>query len=136
MLPKIILDDPEALLVLMVWVQQFKNIAHKQTDSALLRKLKQRFNNLPLEWIEKLQQTRAIAYIFDALLCFGFYPPIDGGYDRLGVFLVSPSVSDLDLYNIVAATLTMFEIEVLYEVSKMLRTALDVISQSQTKREM
>ena len=135
-LPKIILNDPEALLVLMAWVYRFKSIAHKQTDSALLRKLKQRFNNMPLEWIESLQQARAIAYIIDGILCFSFYPPIIGGYDRLSVFLVSPSISDLNLYNIAAALLTMFGIEILYEVSKLLKTALDVISQAQQKTEV
>lgn len=133
MIPKIILNDPESLLVLMAWVYQFKSIAHKQTDSPLLSKLKQRFNNIPLEWIERLQQTRAISYVVDAVLCFSYYPPINGGYDRLGVFLVSPSIADLNLYNIAAAVLTMFGIEILYEVSKILRTALDVISQSQSK---
>ena len=135
-LPKIILNDPEALLVLMAWVYQFKGIAHKATDSPLLYKLKQRFNNLPLEWIESLQQARAIAYIVDGVLCFSFYPPIIGGYDRLGVFLVSPSVSDLNLYNIAAALLTMFGIEILYEVSKLLKTALDVIGQSQQNKQV
>lgn len=136
MLPKIILSNPEALLVLMAWVYQFKGIAHKSNDSPLLRKLKQRFNNLPLEWIERLQQTRAIAYVIDAILCFGYYPPINGGYDRLGIFLVSPSLSDVNWYNVIAALLTMFGIEILYEVSKTLKTALDIISQSKSKPDL
>jgi hypothetical protein len=131
MLPKIILNDPEALLVLMAWVSQFKAIAHKSGDSELLRKLKYRFNNLPLEWLEGMQQARAIAYVVDGLLCFGYYPPIIGGYDRLGVFIFAPSISDLDISNIIAALATMFGIEVLYEVSKQLKTALEVISQAQ-----
>ena len=134
MLPKIILNDPEALLVLMSWVYQFKRVAHKENDSALLHKLKSRFNNLPLEWIESMQQARAIAYLLDGILCFGYYPPIVGGYDRLGVFLIAPSFKDLDLYNIVAAITTMFGLEVLYQVYKLLKTALDVLAEAQTQQ--
>ena len=135
MLPKIILDDPDALLVLMSWVYQFKKITYRDNDSPLLTKLKQRFNNLPLEWIEGMQQARAIAYIIDGALCFGFYPPIVGGYDRLGVFLVAPSIKDLDVYNIIAAIATMFGLEVLYKVYKLLKTALDVMAETQSHRE-
>jgi hypothetical protein len=136
MLPKIILNDPDALLVLMSWVNQFKKITHRESDSALLRKLKYRFNNLPLEWIEKMQQSRAIAYVIDGLLCFGYYPPIVGGYDRLGVFLIAPNLKDLDLYNIVAAIATMFGLEVLYEVHKLIKTALDVMAETQAHQSM
>jgi hypothetical protein len=135
MLPEIILNDPDALLVLMSWVYQFKKIRHKDSDSALLRKLKYRFNNLPLEWIEGMQQARAIAYIVDAILCFGYYPPIVGGYDRLGVFLIAPNIRDLNAYNIVAAIATMFGLEVLYKVYKMVKTALDVMAETQAHRE-
>jgi hypothetical protein len=131
MLPKIILNDPEALLVLMSWVHQFKKITHRESDSPLLTKLKYRFNNLPLEWIEGMQQARAIAYIVDGILCFTFYPPIVGGYDRLGVFLVAPSIKDLDVYNIVASIATMFGLEVLYEVYKLIKTALDIMAETQ-----
>jgi hypothetical protein len=101
----------------------------------LLRKLKYRFNNLPLEWIEGMQQARAIAYILDALLCFGYYPPIVGGYDRLGVFLIAPNIKDLNVYNIVAAIATMFGLEVLYKVYKMVKTALDVMAETKAHRE-
>jgi hypothetical protein len=135
MLPEIILNDPDALLVLMSWVYQFKKIRHKDSDSVLLRKLKYRFNNLPLEWIEGMQQARAIAYILDALLCFGYYPPIVGGYDRLGVFLVAPNIADLNAYNIVAAIATMFGLEILYKVYKLVKTALDVMAETQAHRE-
>jgi hypothetical protein len=135
MLPEIILNDPNALLVLMSWVYQFKKIRHKDNDSALLKKLKYRFNNLPLEWIEGMQQARAIAYIVDALLCFGYYPPIVGGYDRLGVFLIAPNIKDLNAYNIVAAIATMFGLEVLYKVYRLVKTALDVIAESQNQVE-
>jgi hypothetical protein len=134
MLPKIILDDPDALLVLMSWVYQFKKISHRDNDSPLLTKLKRRFNNLPLEWIEGMQQARAIAYIIDGILCFSFYPPIVGGYDRLSVFLVAPSIQDLDIYNIVAAIATMFGLEVLYKVYKLIRTALDIMAETQVHK--
>lgn len=136
MLPKIILNDPDALLVLMSWVYQFKKITHRDNDSALLRKLKTKFNNLPLEWIEGIQQSRAIAYIIDGILCFSFYPPIVGGYDRLGVFLIAPNFKDLDLYNIVAALATMYGLEVLYEVWKRIKTALDVMAETQAHQSM
>ena len=43
MLPKLVLNDPEALLVLMSWVVRFKSIAFKSTDTPMLRQLKQRF---------------------------------------------------------------------------------------------
>jgi hypothetical protein len=136
MLPEIILDDPEALLVLMSWVYQFKKITHKDSDSALLSKLKYRFNNLPLEWIESMQQSRAIAYVIDGLLCFSLYPPIIGGYDRLGVFLTAPSFRDVDLYNVVAAIATMFGLEVLYKVYKMVKTALDLMAETQATKQI
>lgn len=135
MLPQIILDDPEALLVLMSWVKKFKRISHRDNDSELLRKLKSRFNNLPLEWIENMQQAKAMAYIFDAVLCFSFYPPINGGYDRLGVFLIAPNFKDLDLYNIVASVATMFGLEVLYKVHKLIKTALDVMAETQAHQQ-
>ena len=81
-----------------------------------------------------MQQARAIAYLIDGILCFGYYPPIVGGYDRLGVFLIAPSFKDLDLYNIVAAITTMFGLEVLYQVYKLLKTALDVLSEAQSQQ--
>ena len=134
MLPKLVLNDPEALLVLMSWVVRFKAIAFKSTDTPMLRQLKQRFNNIPLEWIERMQNARAIAYVIDGILCFGYYPPIVGGYDRLGVFLVSPSLNDIAWFNVVAALATMFGIEVLYEVWKMLSIALDILNEAMAQR--
>ena len=134
MLPKLVLNDPEALLVLMSWVVRFKAIAFKSTDTPMLRQLKQRFNNIPLEWIERMQNARAIAYVIDGILCFGYYPPIVGGYDRLGIFLVSPSLNDIAWFNVVAALATMFGIEVLYEVWKMLSIALDILNEAMAQR--
>ena len=129
MLPVIILDDPEAILVLMSWVAQFKAVAFKSGDSPLLLQLKQRFNNLPLEWVENLQTGRAIAYVIDGLLVFGFYPPIVGGYERLGLFLSAPQWSDIDWLNVIAALATMFAIEVLYQVGKLLNASLSLLSE-------
>ncbi len=134
MLPKLVLNDPEALLVLMSWVVRFKSIAFKSTDTPMLRQLKQRFNNIPLEWIERMQNARAIAYVIDGILCFGYYPPIVGGYDRLGIFLVSPSFNDIAWFNVVAALATMFGIEILYEVWKMLSIALDILNEAMAQR--
>lgn len=134
MLPKLVLNDPEALLVLMSWVVRFKSIAFKSTDTPMLRQLKQRFNNIPLEWIERMQNARAIAYVIDAILCFGYYPPIVGGYDRLGIVLVSPSLNDIAWFNVVAALATMFGIEILYEVWKMLSIALDILNEAMAQR--
>lgn len=129
MLPVIILDDPEAILVLMSWVSQFRSVAFKSDDSPLLIQLKQRFNNLPLEWVENLQTGRAIAYVIDGVLVFGFYPPIVGGYERLGVFLAAPAWQDIDWYNVVASLVTMFAIEVLYKVGKLLNSSLELLSE-------
>lgn len=130
MLPKIIMDDPEAILVLMSWVHAFKQVAYKESDSPILRQLKDRFNSLPAQWVESMQVSRAFAYVIDGLLCFGFYPPLIGGYERLGVFLTAPSMSDIDFRNLVAALVTMFAIEVLYEIWKILNSALLVIAQT------
>jgi hypothetical protein len=134
MLPKLVLNDPEALLVLMSWVVRFKSIAFKSTDTPMLRQLKQRFNNIPLEWIERMQNARAISYVIDAILCFGYYPPIVGGYDRLGIVLVSPSLNDIAWFNVIAALATMFGIEILYEVWKMLSIALDILNEAMAQR--
>lgn len=133
MLPKIIMDDPEAILVLMSWVHAFKQIAYRESDSPLLRQLKDRFNSMPAQWVESMQVARAIAYVIDGILCFGFYPPIVGGYDRLGVFLTAPMMSDIDFRNLIAALVTMFAIEVLYEIWKILNSALMVIAQSKSE---
>ncbi len=130
MLPKLVLNNPESLLVLMSWVSRFKEITLKQSDSVLLRQLKQRFNNIPLEWVERMQNARAIAYVIDGILCFGYYPPIVGGYDRLNVFLAAPSFADVDWFNLVAALATMFGIEVMYEAWKILSIALDIMNES------
>jgi hypothetical protein len=130
MLPTIILDDPEALLVLMSWVYAFKQIAYRDSDSPLLRQLKDQFNSIPVQWIESMQVAKAIAYLIDGFLCFGFYPPLIGGYDRLGVFLTAPSLNDIDFRNLLAALITMFAVEVLYKIWKMLNSALMVIAQS------
>jgi hypothetical protein len=130
LLPKIILDDADAILVLMSWVSRFKAVAFKSDDSALLVQLKQRFNNLPLEWIESMQFARAMAYVIDGILVFWFYPPIVGGYDRVDVFLTAPSFKDIDWNNLIAAIATMFAVEVLYDVGKILTRSLSLLSDS------
>ena len=134
MLPKLVLNNPESLLVLMSWVSRFKEITLKQSDSVLLRQLKQRFNNIPLEWVERMQNARAIAYVIDGILCFGYYPPIVGGYDRLSVFIAAPSFADVDWFNLVAALATMFGIEVMYEAWKILSVALDILNEAMVNR--
>jgi hypothetical protein len=130
MLPVLMKRNPEALLVLMGWLSKFKGVAYADSDSAALRQLKQQFNAIPVQWLEDAQQARAIAYIVDAVLCFGFYPPIVGGYDRLGVVMFAPSPADIDWRNICASLAAMFGVEVLYHVWRLLNTALELLTET------
>jgi hypothetical protein len=135
MLPVIIMDDPESLLVLMSWIARFKGIAYKKDDTAALRQLKQQFNAIPMNWLESAQQARSVSYIVDAVLCFGFYPPIVGGYERLGVVLSAPTIADIDWRNVAASIAAMFGVEVLYKIWKLLTTALDLMAETTARRE-
>lgn len=128
MLPKLVMDSPDALMRIMAWVHAYRTVPTSEKDSETMRSLKYRFNNLPAARIGQMQQWRAIAYVVDAALCFWYYPPINGGVDRLGVFLMAPSMSDIAWPNVLFALLTMFGVEIVYELYKGFSTAVGLMA--------
>lgn len=119
MLPVLLQDSPAMMIALIAWAGQFKAVKITDNDSEAVIALKQSFNALPTKWLNDANSARAIGYLVDLLLVGRFYPPIVGGYDRLGVFWAAPMASDIDVQNIAVGLFAMFGVEVAYKIWKL-----------------
>jgi hypothetical protein len=129
MLPVLVEDNPQMLLNLIAWASQFRTIKTTENDSESLRRLKSTYNELPTQWLDEAEKARAIGYLIDLVLVMRFYPPIVGGYDRLGVFLSAPQASDIDVQNLCISLFAMFGVEVAYKIWKLFNGFIELASQ-------
>jgi hypothetical protein len=119
MLPVLLRDSPQMMLNLIEWAAKFASIEVDKDDSPALASLKRHYNSIPSQWLNDANSARAIGYLIDLVLVGRFYPPIVGGYDRLGVFLAAPLLNDLDVSNIATGLFAMFGVEISYQVWKL-----------------
>jgi hypothetical protein len=129
MLPVLVEDNPQMLLNLIAWASQFRTIKTTENDSESLRRLKSTYNELPTQWLDEAEKARAIGYLIDLVLVMRFYPPIVGGYDRLGVFFAAPQASDIDVQNLCISLFAMFGVEVAYKIWKLFNGFIELASQ-------
>jgi hypothetical protein len=133
MLPVLLQDSPAMMIALIAWAGQFKAVKITNNDSEAMIALKQSFNALPTKWLNDANSARAIGYLVDLLLVGRFYPPIVGGYDRLGVFWAAPMASDIDVQNIAVGLFAMFGVEVAYKVWKLFNGFIELSKGVQTQ---
>jgi hypothetical protein len=126
MLPVLLSDSPQMMLNLIAWAGQYRAIKTSDDDSEAVANLKRTYNAIPTKWLDDANSARAIAYLIDLFLVMRFYPPIAGGYDRLGVFFAAPQVSDIDLQNVAVGLFAMFGVEVAYKVWKLFNGFIDL----------
>jgi hypothetical protein len=119
MLPVLLQDSPKMMLNLIGWTARFKAIKISENDSEAVASLKRNYNTIPTKWLDDANSARAIGYLIDLLLVARFYPPIVGGYDRIGVFLAAPMASDIDGSNIAVGLFAMFGVEIAYKIWKL-----------------
>lgn len=124
LLPSVMLNNPTFLIAVISAYRGFSKLAKESGDNRVIRKLKDRYNSLPTAWLETANHYKAVAYVADALLCLAFYPPIKGGWDNVGLFLIAPSMADIDWINALLALSSLFLVEVLYHGYRFISNAL------------
>lgn len=124
LLPTVMKNNPGFLLAVIAAYRAFRQLRVEAGDNRVIKRLKAKYNSLPTQWLEEAEHYRAIAYAVDALLCFAFYPPIKGGWENMGLFLMAPSFSDLDRNHIILALSSMFLVEAMYRAYRFVSNSL------------
>jgi hypothetical protein len=81
LLPWILTRDADTLRSLIERIEEFEVLTVKPSDAPMVAALKERHNNIPIEWIAKATTYAAFAYAIDGLMNLACYPPIQGGLD-------------------------------------------------------
>lgn len=83
----------------------------REGDDPLLAGLKRLYNRMPLLTMKNARQTKLIAYTIDLCVCITIYPPVDGGFGRLMIVLLTGQWSLIDWANVAALIATLFVVE-------------------------
>jgi hypothetical protein len=111
LLPRILMRDMDSIRLIIKGLERVNFLQIRDNDNEFIARLKQKHNELPMQWIRNAYWASAIAYISDFALCATHYPPINGGLERLDIFLAAPTWADVDGYNLTALLLTLFAVE-------------------------
>ena len=121
LLPTLLTRDIETLRSIINRLEKAEQIPVSENDHPFLARLKDQFNDLPFEWIELAARVAMVVYPIDFGLCLMTYPPIAGGFNSIGLFLIAPSLADIDWANLLCAIVTLFAIEVIWRAWHWLR---------------
>jgi hypothetical protein len=113
LLPWILTRDADTLRSLIERIEEFEVLAVKPSDSPMVAALKERHNNIPIEWVAKATTYAAFAYAIDGLMNLACYPPIQGGLDAVSLWLLAPSLADVDWGNLITVVITLIAVEVI-----------------------
>jgi hypothetical protein len=119
LLPTVLNDSPGFILAILTRIKTWQKLTVNSSESQITRQLKERYNAIPESTIEKANLTRAVAYLFDAAICFNFYTPIEGGWGNLQTMLMTSDWSYLRLDQCGFILITLFAVEALYWAYKL-----------------
>lgn len=114
LLPTVLNDSPGFILAILTRISTWQKLTVNSRESQVARQLKERYNSIPESTIEKANLTRAIAYLLDAVICFNFYQPIQGGWGNFQTMLLTSDWSYLKLDQCGFILITLFAVEGLY----------------------
>lgn len=114
LLPSMLTKDRETIETIIDRIDAQDYLTIKDSDLPLVAELKQRYNEMPTKFLVDARKAKVVAYVLDFLLCITQYPPIQGGIDRIWVFLAAPSMADVDWLNLLFCAITLFTVEILY----------------------
>jgi hypothetical protein len=119
LLPTVLNDSPGFILAILTRIKTWQKLTVNSGESQITRQLKERYNAIPESTIEKANLTRAVAYLFDAVICFNFYTPMEGGWGNLQTMLMTSDWSYLRLDQCGFILVTLFAVEALYWAYKL-----------------
>jgi hypothetical protein len=119
LLPSIMMDSPRFLLSSLAALRNWQKIKSENGDSELAKKLKNQYNAIPQQSIERANLARAGAYILDALICIAYFQPIEGGLSNLGLVFTAGAWDYIDWAQVVNILATLFAVELIYWVYKL-----------------
>lgn len=135
LLPWILTRDADTLRSLIERVERFEVLSIKPSDSPMVAALKEQHNNIPLEWIAKATTYAAFAYAIDGIMNTVCYPPIQGGLDNVSLWLLAPSLSDIDWGNVITIVITLIAVEVIVKLWHWLRQVFGHMKQQQHEQQ-
>lgn len=121
LLPWILTRDADTLRSLIERIEQFNVLPVKPSDTPMVAALKERHNNIPIEWIAKATFYAAIAYTIDGVMNLITYPPIKGGLNAVSLWLLAPGLNDIDWGNVITVVITLIAVEVIVKLWHWLR---------------
>lgn len=114
-LPGIMRGDLKILDTLIRGINNIVPQAVSSSDSEVVQKLKEDYNQAPKKWLKRAATLAIVAYMVDAALCFLRFPPYQGGV--LGfwedVQLGVQSIESVDWPNLTSAIATLFGFELI-----------------------
>lgn len=119
LLPSIIMDSPIFILRTLNFIKNWRTIPAQSGDSEVARKLKTHYNAIPGQVIEQANIARAVAYVVDGAICIWFFNPIVGGWGNLSLVTTAGAWDYIDWQNVIYILTTLFAVEVLYWVYKL-----------------
>ncbi|MBE9178634.1 hypothetical protein IQ268_08685 [Oculatella sp. LEGE 06141] len=85
-------------------------------EDPLLQSLKKVYNRLPLQTVATARNAACFAYILDFCVVSTIYPPIEGGFDRAWLVLMTGQWNQINWGNVAAIGFCLYCVEFLVKV--------------------
>lgn len=131
LLPSLLTRDLDTLKGIVRGFDRMKAMPIHDSDHPFVVTLKERHNEMPVRWIKNAVLIAGCVYAIDLGLCLFTYPPIKGGMERVGLFFAAPSMSDIDIPNLMTIVVTLFAVEVIWRSWNYVRNLLKHFSEQE-----
>ena len=108
LLPLLMMGSQKQIRQVIAGLSQIKSLPINNDDPEFIRRLTVKHNRLPAEWVSNAKKAASIVYIVDAAFCLWYYPPLK---TDLSLWLMAPSMSDVDFKNLILAAATLVAVE-------------------------
>lgn len=133
LLPSLLERNRQSIQLLITGLERVSKMTPTDADDKLVARLKEKYNTFPHRLINRARWVSILVYICDFFLCIWKFPPIHGGADALGLFIMAPRVEDIDMQNALTCVATLFAVEIIYHGYNWLTNMMETFTIKESK---
>lgn len=128
LLPQLAKGDRDNLERVSQNLAKFPVLSIESRDQEWIRQAKSTYNATPAKWYSVAVLVSCVAYLVDFVFCGLYYPPLQGGWQSMGLFLAAPTLNDIDWKNLALLIVTLFAVEVAFWLANFIKSTYAVVS--------
>lgn len=107
----VLLKNSESMKQLIYGIGNHRRLSPRPNATTTELMLIRQYNDKPQRWLQNAKWFATGAYVLDCVITFVHYPPIQGGFDGLRLWLAAPDFGAIDYRNLALMLITLFAFE-------------------------